>query len=466
MRLHRFPARLIGLFQSVGRGATTLSSGNKGSKLPPNLSWARTITVMRSAFLGCALLSSTLLSSAAWAAPDQKLLEAAKQAEASVIDSLKTMVLIESGSGDSAGLAKMADLLDDRLKSLGFTTRREKAVAPADKLPSNGADIVVGTLQGTGKGKIMLQAHMDTVYEKGILQTQAFRIDGNRVYGPGIADDKGGISVILHSLKILKDAGWKDFHTLTVLFNPDEEIGSRGSGELISNLADQHQTVLSFEPTTAKSVAKNEALLLGAAGGARVRLEVKGRASHAGAAAHLGRNAVLELAHQMLQTKDLAKDIPGVTLNWTNVKADQATNQIPELAVALGDSRITVPGADIKLNEALQAKIASSKLIPDTTTTVTLIVGRPAFIAGASGLKLAQRAQGIYKELDRELVLVPMTGGATDAGFAVRSGKATVLESFGLAGFGYHAKDEYIEIDSIVPRLYLTTRLLMELGRE
>jgi glutamate carboxypeptidase len=400
------------------------------------------------------------------AAPDQKLLDAAKLAETSVIDSLKAMVLIESGSGDLAGLAKMADFLDDRLKSLGFATRREKSVAAPGVPPSNGADIVIGTLQGTGKGKIMMQAHMDTVYEKGILQTQPFRIDGNRVYGPGIADDKGGISVILHALKILKEAGWKDFHTLTVLFNPDEEIGSRGSGELISSLADQHQTVLSFEPTGAKAVSKTEALLLGAAGGSRVRLEVKGVAAHAGVAPELGRNAVIELAHQMLQTKDLAKDIPGVTLHWTNIKADQALNQIPNLAVAIGDSRITIPGAEIKLNEALQAKIKSSKLIPDTTTTVTLVVGRPAFLAGPKGLALAQRAQGIYKEIDRDLNLVPMTGGGTDAGYAVRSGKATVVESFGLAGFGFHAKDEYIEIDSIVPRLYLATRLLMELGKE
>ena len=68
--------------------------------------------------------------------------------------------------------------------------------------------------------------------------------------------------------------------------------------------------------------------------------------------------------------------------------------------------------------------------------------------------------------MDRELALVPMTGGATDAAFAGRSGKAAVVESFGLAGFGYHARDEYIELDSIVPRLYLMTRLLTEIGKQ
>ncbi|MBA1993681.1 M20/M25/M40 family metallo-hydrolase, partial [Escherichia coli] len=88
-------------------------------------------------------------------------------------------------------------------------------------------------------------AHLDTVYEHGILDTQPYKVDGNRIYGPGIADDKGGIAVILHSLKILQDTGWRDYAKLTVSFNPDEEVGSIGSGEIISELADQHDVVLS-----------------------------------------------------------------------------------------------------------------------------------------------------------------------------------------------------------------------------
>ena len=157
------------------------------------------------------------------AAPDQKLLTAATQAEPAVIETLRNLVLIESGSRDRAGLARMANLLDERLKSLGFATERRQASA------SNGADIVIGRSAGAGTKKIMLQAHMDTVYEVGILQTQPYKQEGNKLYGPGIADDKGGISVILHSLKILADVGWKDYAAITVLFNPDEEIGSVGS---------------------------------------------------------------------------------------------------------------------------------------------------------------------------------------------------------------------------------------------
>jgi glutamate carboxypeptidase len=234
---------------------------------------------------------------------------------------------------------------------------------------------------------------------------------------------------------------------------------------MIATLGAQQDYVFSYEPTAAKAVVKTEGLLLGAAGTSSVTMTVKGRASHAGAAPELGRNAIIELAHQMLQTKDLAKDIPGVSLNWTNVISNKATNQIPELAVATGDVRMTMPGSEERLNAALQAKVASSHLVPDTQTIVKLVVGRPAFLAGPRGRALGERAQAVYQEIDRELALAPMTGGATDAGYAARSGKPVVLESFGLAGFGFHARDEYIELDSIVPRLYLTTRLLTEVAK-
>ncbi|MGJ7499357.1 glutamate carboxypeptidase [Variovorax sp. ZT5P49] len=413
---------------------------------------------LRSVALACGLSLGAVAS--VQAAPDTGLLAAAEKAQPAVIDNLKEMVLIESGTLNVDGLLKMADVVEGRLKAVGMKTERRKATAGA------GADIVIGTLRGTGKRKIMLQGHMDTVYPIGILNGQPYKVDGNRIYGPGIADDKGGLAVMMASLKILADAGWRDYDTLTVITNPDEEVGSVGSGELIAALADQHDTVLSFEPTVAKTVVKGEGLVLGAAGVGRATLEVTGRASHAGAAPELGRNALYELSYQMLQTKDIAKDIPGAALNWTVSRATGPLNQITEKAQALGDVRITQPGAETKLEAALKTKIASSKLIPDTETTVKVSVGSPAFLAGEKGRALGEKAQAIYREIDRDLVLTPMIGAGTDAGYAGRSGKATVVESFGLAGFGYHARDEYIEVDSIVPRLYLVTRLLTEIGKQ
>ena len=363
--------------------------------------------------------------------PDAALLSAARAAQPAVIESLKEMVSLESGSANLTGLARMADFVERRLKALGAQTERIKVTR------GPGAFMVKGTLTGTGRKRIMMMAHMDTVYPVDILASQPYKVDGNRLYGPGIADDKGGIAVILHSLEILKAAGWRDYAQLTVLFNPDEEIGSIGSGETIASLADQHDVVLSCEPTAAKDVVKVEGLLLGAAGTALVTMEVLGRQAHAGVAPELGRNALVELSHQILQTRDIAKSVAGTQLNWTFSQAGSVRNQIPEKAVASADVRLFARDGAERLLAALQAKVAESRLVPDTKTTVTMIVGRPPYSADDRAKELAKKAQAIYAELDgRPLGLAPMTGGATDAGYAGRSGKAIVLESFGLAGFG------------------------------
>jgi glutamate carboxypeptidase len=217
-----------------------------------------------------ALITLALASPPALAAPDEKLRAAAEAAQPALIETLRDMVMIESGSADVEGLIKMADFTETRLKALGAKTERRKVSRGA------GADIVIATFEGTGT-KLMLIAHMDTVYTRGTLATQPYRVDGNRIYGPGIADDKGGIAVILHALKILGEAGWRDYAKLTVLLNPDEEVGSIGSRELITDVAAEHDVVLSCEPTAAAPAAKNDALRLGTSGIATATMEVKGQ---------------------------------------------------------------------------------------------------------------------------------------------------------------------------------------------
>ncbi|MBS0432117.1 MAG: M20/M25/M40 family metallo-hydrolase [Proteobacteria bacterium] len=434
---------------------------------------------MRVKSLACTTLLVAMVSLSAFAATDHPLLDAARAQESAVIQSLHDMVTIESGSDDHAGLAKMAKYCEDRLRALGA---KVEVVPAANGKPPG---LVKGIFTGTGKLRIMLIAHMDTVYREGILKTEPYHRDGNKLFGPGIADDKGGIATIFGSLELLKQQGWKDYAQLTVLFDADEEIGSPGSGAIIGALGSENDVVLSYEPSPAKVVAGSEAVLLGAAGTGAVKLEVQGRASHAGAAPEEGRNALVELADQILKTRDVYKTVPGMQMNWTMANAGGARNQIPGHAEATGDVRISDPAGPDKLLAALKAKTAEPPLVPDTTTTITLDVLRPMFVAGDRGMTLAKLAQSIYGELHagnlsvddtrdmpggamafsgRNLMLVPGTTGGTDAGFAASSGKPAVLEGLGLAGWGYHAKNEYIEVDSIVPRLYLTSRMLIELG--
>jgi glutamate carboxypeptidase len=409
-----------------------------------------------------AIPASTLLAAllaaalAAQAAPDEKLLAAARAAQPAVIASLREMVVIESGTMDAPGLSRMADYAEKRLTALGLQVERRKA-------GEGKADVLIGRALGSGKRKLMLMAHLDTIYWPGTLASQPLKLEGNKLYGPGIADDKGGVALILHALAILREAGWTDYAQLTVLFNGDEESGSAGSAESIAKLGAEHDVVLSYEPT----VAMDPGVLLAAAGVGEVKMTVKGRSSHAGAAPDLGRNALVEAAHQVVQTADIAKSIPGAQLNWTTLKAGNVRNQIPDQAEAGADLRLTADGAGDKVLAALQAQAAANKRVPETVVEFKLSVGRPPFVGGERTLALAKRAQAIQAELGgKPLSIHPSTGGGTDAGWASQSGKAVVLESLGLPGWGYHAKDEYIDIDTIVPRLYLSTRLLIDLGRQ
>ena len=127
-----------------------------------------------------------------------------------------------------------------------------------------------------------------------------FRMTGGRAYGPGVADDKGGIVAGLYAIRLLKERGFKDFARITFLVNCDEEVGSPSSRELIQKLAREHDYVLCLEGGTA-----GDGVVAWRKGTARITVEVKGRASHAGAAPERGANALVELAHQVLQLRKL-----------------------------------------------------------------------------------------------------------------------------------------------------------------
>ncbi|MFC1681556.1 glutamate carboxypeptidase [Pseudomonadota bacterium] len=400
----------------------------------------------------------SLLSSTVFAEKDVSLADAASREAVAAAETIRELAMIESGSNDLEGLTTIAGNLDDRLVKLGFQT--ERYTSPVDV----GADSVVGKVKGTGTQRVMLMAHMDTVFERGILGEMPVRQEENKLFGPGVLDAKGGIAVILHSLSILADRGWRDYETLTVLFNPDEEIGSAGSGALISKFASQSDTVLSFE--VGGDGARGMAwILAGTASYAQVTLEVRGLASHAGIAPEQGRNAVLELAHQILSTRDVANSIEGVQLNWTNVVSDKAYNQIPALATAVADARITRDGAEMELLEALKAKVAESTLIAGTEVSAKLEILRPGFRASPESWAVAELANEVFREISKlPLYVVPMAKGATDAGYAAKPGTAVVLEGFGPSGRGIHSRDELVEVDSVAPSLYQVTRLLIELG--
>jgi len=390
----------------------------------------------------------------------------AAREKAPLLETLKGLVSIESGSGDREGLDRIADVIAGRLRSLGGAVEMIEP-DPADvyrmvDTPKQIGRMVKATFTGTGTAKIMLIAHMDTVYLRGMLAQQPFRIDGNRAYGLGIADDKHGVAVILHALAILREMNFRDYGVLTVLINADEEVSSPGSRAMLTRLGGEHDYVFSCEGSRVDS----DRLSLTTAGIAAVVLNVKGRASHAGAAPEQGRSALYELAHQILQTRDLSDPENGLKMNWTIASAGTNRNVIPANASATADVRVLrvsdYDGIEQKVRERIR-----KQLIPDTTVEMSFERRRPPLEVTAASKALAGHAQGIYAEIGDMLGVRDVAeGGDTDAAFAALKTKATVIESFGLRGFGSHSNDaEYIDIDSIEPRLYLLTRMIMDVSR-
>ena len=406
-------------------------------------------------------------TASAVAAPVEPVRSLAAKEKAPLIETLKGLVSIESGSGDREGLDKVADLIAGRLKALGGEVAMIEP-DPADiyrmvDTPKQIGKMVQARFAGTGTKKILLIAHMDTVYLRGMGAQQPFRIDGNRAYGLGIADDKQGVALILHTLAILREMSFRDYGVITVLINGDEEVSSAGSRATLTRLGGEHDVVFSCEGARVES----DRLSLTTAGIGAVVLNVKGRASHAGSAPERGRNALYELAHQILQTRVLSDPGVGIKMNWTIASAGTNRNVIPANASATADVRVLrvadYDGIEQKVRERLR-----NQLIADTTVDMAFERRRPPLEATSASRALAKHAQDVYAEIGNALIISDVAeGGGTDAAFAALRTKAAVIERFGLRGFGAHSNDaEYVDIDSIEPRLYLLTRMIMDVSRD
>jgi len=408
---------------------------------------------------------ATALPGVAAAQPVEPVLALAKKEKPALLDTLKDLVSIETGSRDLEGLERAAELIAGRLRSLGGKVERVDPTEGAYRMedtPARIGKIVHARFEGKGTKKILLLAHMDTVYLRGMLAKQPFRIDGNRAYGLGISDDKQGIALILHTLAMLKAMDFRGHGLVTVLVNADEEMSSPGSRRLLTRLGAEHDAVFSCEASRVDS----DKLALATAGIASVILKVKGRASHAGSAPEQGRNALYEAAHQILQTRDLSNPSTGLKMNWTLISAGTNRNVIPADAVATADVRVLRVSDYDGIERAVRERIRN-QLVPDTQVEMSFERRRPPLEATPASRALGEHARRIYAEIGKKLVVDAVAeGGGTDAAFASLETKAPVLERFGLQGFGAHSNDaEYVAVDSIEPRLYLLARLIMDVSQ-
>ena len=282
-------------------------------------------------------------------------------------------------------------------------------------------------------------------------------MDRQRAYGPGVGDEKAGVVNAYTALKILHDLGFKNYATITLLLDDSEERGSPGSRQLIASLVKQHQVEFNMEPGDPP-----DALTVWRKGSTSIHIVVNGRAAHAGMAPQDGRNAAVELVHQLAGLEGaFPHSGTGTTVNLTILKSGERNNIIPDLAEATLNVRYRQQ-EDVDAVLARVETASHTTLIPDTRVTVTHDPAYPPLTENAQIDALAARAQAIYAEIGKSIALSG-NGGASESALAMAEG-TPALDGLGMVGGDFHTDHEWVELDSLVPRLYLFTRLLMETG--
>jgi glutamate carboxypeptidase len=382
---------------------------------------------------------------------NDKVYEAVEASRPFALDLLRKIVNIDSGTGDVEGGAKVEAVLRAQLVQLGADVKIEPAEAAG--LPDN----LVAVFRGTGKGKILVIAHVDTVFGPGTAAARPFSMDKERAHGPGVGDEKAGVVNAVAALKILHDIGFKNFATITLLLDDSEERGSPGSTQLIKRLAREHDVEFNMEPGDPP-----DALTVWRKGSSGIHILVKGRAAHAGMAPQDGRNAAVELLHQL---NALQGAFPisgnGITVNVTVLRAGERNNIIPDQAEAI----LNVRYRKAEDFDSVLAKVeagARNTQVPDTSVSVTHDPAFPPLTENAQIDALAARARAIYAEIGKTVELSG-NGGASESALAMSEG-TPALDGLGYVGGDFHTDHEWIDLNSVTPRLYLFTRLLMELG--
>lgn len=412
---------------------------------------ARTVRRVGAALLALGALAAPLLAHAAGKpARDEKIWAAATAARPGQMKLWEEVVDIDSGTGDVEGGRKVAALLVPRLKAAGAEV--QTLPAEADGLPEN----TVATFTGTGKARILIIAHIDTVFGPGSVAKWPFKIEGDTARGPGVGDEKGGVIEALTAMGLLHDLGFKGYGRLTFLIETSEERGSPGTKKLIEKLVRENDVELNMEPGDPP-----DAITVWRKGSVTFNIIVKGRAAHAGVAPQEGRNAIVELMHQLKAVETLPHTGDGVTANVTIIKGGARDNIIPEYAEAHINVRTREPGDADKVEGVLKAAAAKTE-VPDTTVTVTSDPAYPPLPDNPATQALARRAAALYAETGRPLGF-GHNGGASESAMAAAAG-TPALDGLGPVGGGFHSEKEYVDLTTVTPRLYMLTRLLMELS--
>ncbi len=354
---------------------------------------------------------------------------------------LESLVSIDCGSYTPQGVNRVADFCTDTLRGLGARVER---IGHA-KL----GDLVIGRLEGAGP-RLLLIGHMDTVFEPGTVAQRPFRTDERRAYGPGVTDMKAGLLAGMHAIAVLHEAGL--IPAVTYVCNPDEEIGSPFSSEHIRRLVPEHDAALVLECARA-----NGDVVSARKGVADFHITIQGRAAHAGVEPEKGRSAVLEAAHKVVALHGLNGRWPGVTVNAGVVQGGTRPNVVAAECLIKVDVRARTAAEFDAAADAVREIVATAS-VAGTRAEARRVSGHAPMEKQPASARLVSLAQAVAKDLGFE-VTDAATGGASDANTTAGMGLPT-LDGLGPIGGDDHSADEWLDLDSIVPRVALLAGIM------
>ena len=361
------------------------------------------------------------------------------------LDTLLTWIRTESPTHDRAGVNLMMDLVEAQMQDAPVALER----VPGEQ--GLGDALILRAGPRTGEPGILIMSHLDTVHPVGTIQHDLpLRIEGDRLYGPGVYDMKGGAYFCLEAFKEVARRG-SAARPLVFLVTPDEEIGSPMTRRIIEDLGRRSAYALVTEPGRdgGKIVTSRK-------GVGRFDVHVEGRPAHAGSRHQDGRNAIYEAARQILAIEALTDYGRGVTTSVGMVSGGTAVNTVPQHCHFPVDLRV----ATVADGEALTAAILGLEAQgADFKLTVTGGMNRPPYERTEATSRLFDHARALAAEIGFDLVSSPRVGGGSDGNFTAALGTAT-LDGLGIDGDGAHTLQEYGLVSSIAPRQELMKRLL------
>jgi len=370
-----------------------------------------------------------------------------EEATKRVLDRIEKYVVMETPSHNEAALTGLSRHIEQELTSIGG---RVESFA----VPGLGRNLRA-TFEGAEPAlePVLVLGHLDTVHPIGTLENQPFRIAGERVEGPGVYDMKSGVALVIEALASLVERGLRPRRTTRLILTCDEEIGSHGAVDLFRESADGAFAALVPEPCNEDGSAKTRRKGVGT-----YRIDVYGKAAHAGIEPEKAVSAIAELADQIRAILALARPAIGTTLNIGTIGGGTASNVVPAHAWATIDTRFVDPAEGERLDaelSALRPERAGARVAVKRTEIRPPLVRTPA-VAG-----LYEQARDLASGLGVEIG-EGMSGGGSD-GSLIASFGLPALDGLGPRGGGAHAVNEHILLSDLPFRLALYVRLLSRL---